>query len=117
MPAHTTANSVIASAKRLMLFRHFCRNRSRIAEISVPAWPMPTHHTKLVMSKAQPIVEFSPHTPTPVPIKYDVVNTPRARNELLTRNAHFHQRGIPCSIGRHTLSVTSAKVGAPCTID
>ena len=54
MPAHMTAKSVIASAKRLMLVRHCWRNSSRMAEISVPAWPMPIHQTKLVMSNAQP---------------------------------------------------------------
>ena len=37
MPAQATANSVIASAKRLMEVRHVCLNNSRIAEISVPA--------------------------------------------------------------------------------
>ena len=36
-PAHATANSVIASAKRLIEVRHSCRSSSRIAEISVPA--------------------------------------------------------------------------------
>src|SRR6478672_2332978 len=106
MPAQITANNVIASANRLMLLRHFCRNNSRMAEISVPAWPMPTHQTKLVMSKAQPMVEFSPQTPTPVEIRYDVVKTPNSRNELLIRKAHFHAGGMPVSIGRHTLSVT-----------
>ena len=53
MPAQITAKIVIASAKRLMLVRHFCRKRNRIAEISVPAWPMPIQKTKLMMSKAQ----------------------------------------------------------------
>ena len=37
MPAQATANSVIASAKRLMEVRHVCLNSSRMAEISVPA--------------------------------------------------------------------------------
>src|SRR5271165_7348143 len=41
IPAQATANSVIASAKRLMEFRQDCRSRSRIAEIRVPAWPIP----------------------------------------------------------------------------
>ncbi len=54
MPAQATANSVIASAKRLIDVRHSCRSSSRIAEISVPAWPMPIHQTKLMMSKPQP---------------------------------------------------------------
>ena len=53
-PAHMTAKIVIASAERLIDVRHFCRNSSRIAEISVPAWPMPIQNTKLVMSNAQP---------------------------------------------------------------
>ena len=48
-----TAKMVIASAKRLMLVRHFCRKRKRTALMSVPAWPMPIHQTKLVMSQAQ----------------------------------------------------------------
>jgi len=37
MPACITANSVMASAKRLMLVRHFCWKRRRMALISVPA--------------------------------------------------------------------------------
>jgi len=32
-----TAKMVIASAKRLTDVRHFCRNKNRIALISVPA--------------------------------------------------------------------------------
>ena len=55
IPAQATANSVMASAKRLMELRHDCRNSKRIAEISVPAWPMPIHHTKLTMAKPQPM--------------------------------------------------------------
>ena len=37
-----------------------------MAEIKVPAWPIPTQKTKLVMSKAQPTVWFMPQTPIPV---------------------------------------------------
>ena len=33
MPAQATAKSVIASAKRLIEFRHDCRNNNKIAEI------------------------------------------------------------------------------------
>ena len=57
-----TANSVIASAKRLMEVRHFCCNSSRMAEISVPAWPIPIHQTKLMMPKAQPTGMLLPHS-------------------------------------------------------
>jgi hypothetical protein len=52
--AHMTAKMVIASAARLIDVRHFCRKRKRIAEISVPACPMPTQNTKFVMSHDQP---------------------------------------------------------------
>src|SRR6185295_12219559 len=66
MPAEATANSVIASANRLIDVRHVCFNSRRIAEMSVPAWPMPIHHTKLVMSKAQPTGTLLPQIPMPV---------------------------------------------------
>ena len=63
-----TAKIVIASAERLIDVRHFCLRRSRTAEISVPAWPMPTQNTKLVMSNAQPTVRLRPQVPMPVAI-------------------------------------------------
>ena len=65
MPAQATANSVIASAKRLIEVRHVCLSSSRIAEISVPAWPMPIHHTKLMIAKPQPTGMLMPQMPTP----------------------------------------------------
>src|SRR6187401_3194733 len=43
MAAHMTAKIVIASAKRLIDMRHCCLKSIRIAEINVPAWPMPIH--------------------------------------------------------------------------
>ena len=64
--AQMTANSVIASAKRLIDVRHFCWNSSRIAEISVPAWPIPIHQTKLMMPNAQPTGMLLPQTPMPL---------------------------------------------------
>ncbi len=65
MSVQMTANSVIASEKRLIAVRHFCRNRKRTALMSVPAWPIPIHQTKLVMSHAQYVGEVFPQTPTP----------------------------------------------------
>src|SRR5262249_17297365 len=67
-PAHMTAKSVMASAARLTDVRQRCRNRNRMAEISVPAWPIPIQNTKFVMSNAQPTDEFNPHVPMPVAI-------------------------------------------------
>ena len=65
MPAQATANSVMASAKRLMELRQLCFSSSRMAEISVPAWPMPIHQTKLMMAKPQPMGMLMPQMPTP----------------------------------------------------
>ena len=66
MPAQATANSVMASAKRLIEVRHCCRNNSKIAEISVPACPMPIHHTKLTIANPQPTGMLMPQIPTPL---------------------------------------------------
>ena len=63
-----TANSVIASEKRLIDVRHFCWKSRRIAEISVPAWPIPIHQTKLMMPKAQATGMLLPQTPMPFQI-------------------------------------------------
>src|SRR4029077_5337697 len=60
--AQITAKIVIASARGLMPVRHVWRNRDRIAEISVPAWPIPIQNTKLTMSKAQATGIMLPHT-------------------------------------------------------
>jgi hypothetical protein len=65
-PAQMTAKMVIASAARLIDVRHFWRSRKRIAEISVPAWPIPIQKTKFVMSHAHATGIIKPHTPTPV---------------------------------------------------
>ena len=64
--AQMTAKIVIASANRLIDVRHFCRNSNRTAEISVPAWPIPIHQTKLMMPNAQPTGMLLPQTPMPL---------------------------------------------------
>ena len=66
MPAQITAKMVIASAKRLMELRHCCLKSSRIAEMSVPAWPIPIHQTKLMMANPQPTGISRPQMPTPL---------------------------------------------------
>jgi hypothetical protein len=57
---------VSSSAKRLIEVRHSCRRSRRIAEINVPAWPIPIHQTKLMMSKPQPTGLLLPQMPMPV---------------------------------------------------
>ena len=56
----------MASAKRLIELRHDCRSRRRMAEIRVPAWPIPIHQTKLTMAKPQPMGIVTPQMPTPL---------------------------------------------------
>src|ERR1700747_3862762 len=64
--AQITAKSVIASGERLIEVRHFWRSKNKMAEISVPACPIPIQKTKFVMSHAQPMGRLLPHTPIPV---------------------------------------------------
>src|SRR2546423_8875713 len=66
MPAHMTAKIVMASAARFTAVRQRWRSKNKMAEISVPAWPMPIHHTKLTMSQAHITGCIFPQTPTPV---------------------------------------------------
>src|SRR5215470_12191865 len=74
--AQITAKSVIASAERLMEVRHFCRSKNKIAEMSVPACPIPIQNTKLVIPHAQPTGMLFPHVPTPVEIRYPMQKSP-----------------------------------------
>ena len=67
-PACMTEKIVIASADLLIAILHFCLNNNNTAEISVPACPIPIHHTKFVISQAQPTVLLRPQTPIPVEI-------------------------------------------------
>ena len=78
--AHMTAKMVIASAERLIEVRHFWRKRKRIAEISVPAWPMPTQKTKFVMSHAQPTGTLRPQTPIPSQKSHETATPRRPRS-------------------------------------
>jgi hypothetical protein len=66
VPAQTTAKMVMASANRLMELRQVCLKSSRMAEIKVPAWPIPIHQTKLMMAKPQAPGMVTPQIPTPL---------------------------------------------------
>ena len=102
---------VIASAERLIDVRHFWRNSSRIAEMSVPAWPMPIQKTKFVMSNAHPTSLLRPHTPMPVAKRYAAIPTPMANAVAATAvQAHQPMRGNVSS-GRATSAVTLASAG------
>ncbi len=86
MPAHTTAKIVIASANRLIELRQVCLNSSKIAEIRVPAWPIPIHQTKLMIAKPHAPGIVMPQMPTPFSTSHvtaitTIVATVPARNK------------------------------------
>jgi len=74
------AKSVIASAERLIEFRHDCRASSKIEEMSVPPCPIPIHHTKFTMSKPQATGMLMPQMPTPDVSRYPTVTSISVRN-------------------------------------
>src|SRR6185436_4141538 len=106
MPAQDTANRVMASAKRLIDVRHSCRRRRRMAEIRVPAWPMPIHQTKLMMSKPQPTGQLIPQMPTPFQNSQQTPTRKRLRKANATPKPMNHQRGVFWRMTSLILSVT-----------
>src|SRR5690606_16641097 len=97
----------IASAERLIANLHFWRNNKSTAEIRVPACPIPTHHTKLVISQAQPIVLFNPHVPIPVETVYAIEPTPHKKAANAIKNTVHHCLFALPSTGRAISTVTS----------
>ncbi len=92
--AQATAKIVIASANRLIEVRHCWRRRSKTAEISVPAWPMPTHHTKLTMSQPQATGMLMPQMPMPLRKSQPTETKNRFRRAKATPNAGNHHLGV-----------------------
>src|SRR5258708_25143690 len=88
--AQATAKIVIASAKRLIDVRHCWRRRSKTAEISVAAWPMPAHHTKLTMSQPQATGSLMPQMPMPLRKSQPTETKNRLRRAKATPNAGDH---------------------------
>src|SRR5262249_36791339 len=115
MNAQMTAKMVIASLKRLMLVRHFCRNRNRMAEINVPAWPMPIQNTKGVMRNPPPTGKFAPHPPAPVENRYGAPSPPPQSRADVIRNAGHHQSGWPFSVISPICSESFSKLVGPHT--
>src|ERR1700688_262506 len=96
IPAQATAKSVIASAKRLMELRQVCRSSARMAEINVPAWPMPIHQTKLTMANPQPMGILMPQIPVPLKKRYPRATISMFIIENTIRKPKIH----PSEIGR-----------------
>src|SRR5829696_7532109 len=106
MPAQATAKSVMASAKRLIDVRHSCRSSRRMAEISVPAWPMPIHQTKLMMSKPQPTGWLMPQMPTPFANSQVTQKRNSIRRLKEMPKPTYHHFGVLRSTTELILSVT-----------
>ena len=75
------------------------QNKSKTAEIRVPAWPIPTHQTKFVISQAQPTVLFSPQVPIPVPIVYAIQPKPHRKATIAIEKAIHQSRSGGVSTG------------------
>src|SRR6266566_6622863 len=86
-----------------------------MAEMSVPAWPIPTQKTKFVMSNAQPTLLLSPQMPMPW-LKRNATIAARFASAASASAKQIHQ-AFPgrASIGRATSSVTSRSDGFPTT--
>jgi len=102
MPAHATANNVIASEKRLMEVRQSCFKSSRMAEISVPACPMPIHHTKLTMANPQATGITIPQIPTPRTNSHVTATMRR----FTRKNAHAKPMNICGGVFKNGLKTT-----------
>src|SRR5713101_1052106 len=89
--------------------RHFARKRYRMAEISVPACPIPIQNTKEVMYIAHIWGVRFPAAPMPTQICHAQAAAPQARVRA-TRHiqAKYFSPGIP--MVRMTSRLTSAQV-------
>src|SRR5215813_5997391 len=109
-PAVSTAKMVMASAARKIDVRQRARNRYRMAEIRVPAWPIPIQNTKVVMYIAHiwgtrlPAMPM-PHQTWPAQAK----KKPDRRRATTHIQAKYRLPGG--SSVRRTSRLTSAKVG------
>ena len=111
VPAQMTAKIVIASAKRLIAVLHFCLKRKRIAEINVPAWPMPTQNTKLTIGYPHATGLLFPHTPTPVNMRYPINKPSIDINEKEIPRAMYQDfGGLGDSLPFNMSSVTDPNV-------
>src|ERR1044072_3795818 len=77
-----------------MELRHFCRSSRRIAEISVPAWPMPIHQTKVTIAKPHATGTWMPHMPTPTAKRYVMAKKSSRTNKEEKANPTYHRRGV-----------------------
>ncbi len=65
-----------------------------MAEISVPAWPMPIHQTKQTMSQPQPTGTLFPQMPMPVMKRFVTARRKRFRRPKPTARPRSHHFGV-----------------------
>ena len=83
-----------------------------MAEISVPAWPIPIQKTKLMIGQAQPSVSLLPHMPMPrkttrVRDTSSMDSMPRATTSATYQALGMRRHGR--STTSETVSVTNSK--------
>src|ERR1035437_4819379 len=94
-----------------MELRQLCLNSSRIAEISVPAWPMPIHHTKLIIAKPQATGCVMPQMPVPTRNSQVSATSSNVASAPPTPKTANHPSGVVgVSTMRVIFSVTDKKV-------
>ena len=65
-----------------------------MAEINVPAWPIPIHQTKLTIANPQAIGTFIPQIPIPRTSKYASANIITMKPIKPTPNMTNHSSGV-----------------------
>jgi hypothetical protein len=88
--AQIIAKIVMVSASLLMPLLHLCLNSSKMAEIKVPAWPIPIHQTKFMIAKPHPTDLLTPHSPMPNHSVLTVKNAPATSKTTETQKPQYH---------------------------
>ena len=84
-----------------------------MAEINVPACPIPTQNTKLVISNPQPTGICKPQIPMPVKNKCPSIIKNISDSRPVIDMSAYHSLGVPDSTTPLIFSVTSWKVRLP----
>src|SRR5262245_39835953 len=96
-----------------MLVRHVCSRSRRIAEMKVPACPIPIHQTKLMMPNAQPTGMLLPQRPMPVHTVAATAATRTPETAHAAVKARYHGRGGRLQTGERSRSVRALSLRRP----
>ena len=88
-----------------------------MAEISVPAWPIPIHQTKLMIGNAQPTGWLVPQMPIPFATSQTIVNSSSCATMNAIAKPMNQWNGVRFfSVTSPILSLTLPNVWSPSTI-